>query len=196
MSSNSRTIIIAGVGGQGNILASRVLGLAAMKAGFDVKVSEVHGMSQRGGSVITYVRYGEEVISPVVTEGEADYVITFEILESARWISLLKGDGVLLTGKKKIPPVPVLSGAREYPEGIEDMLERKGIDYMSIDAERIAETAGLKKAENIVMLGAFAAYSDLDIEFFFDAMKDAVPERFYEINKTAFIAGYDEVKNR
>ena len=132
-------IMITGVGGQGSLLASRILGNAFMSLGYDVKVSEVHGMSQRGGSVVTYVKYGDKVDSPVICRGEADFLISFELLECARWLPYLKKGGVAVTSTQQINPMPVIMGAKEYPEDITGKIEAKGIKLMKADALSVAE---------------------------------------------------------
>lgn len=185
-------IMIAGVGGQGSLLASRVLGALAIKRGFDVKVSEVHGMSQRGGSVVTYVRYSEEkVASPVICRGEADFLLCFEQLEAARWIEYLKPNGVLIVNTQKILPMPVIIGAAEYPEGIIDDIMAKGAKTIAIDALSLAAQAGSEKAVNIVLIGAFARFCQFSKEEVEACIKSCVPAKFLDINLTAFELGYN-----
>ncbi len=149
------SIMIVGVGGQGTLLASKILGSLFVAQGYDVKVSEVHGMSQRGGSVVTYVRYGEKVYSPVVDMGEADYILSFEILEAARWIGHLRTGGTLITNTQPTPPMPVITGAAEYPEDIASKLSQKA-NVIALDALPIAEQAGSAKAVNVVLLGVLS----------------------------------------
>ena len=134
-----KNIMIVGVGGQGTLLASKILGKAAMDSGLDVKVSEVHGMSQRGGSVVTYVRFGDEVYSPVIGKGDADVILSFEILEAARWLPHLKPGGTIVTSTQEINPMPVIIGAAEYPEGLADDMKALGVDVRAFDAPAKAE---------------------------------------------------------
>ena len=141
----NKSVMIVGVGGQGTLLASRILGDAMMDQGFDVKVSEVHGMSQRGGSVVTYVRYGDKVYSPVIETGEADVVLAFEQLEAARFLPYLKVGGTVVTSTQKIDPMPVVTGDKAYPQGILEEMEGKGVNVMAVDAMSLAEEAGSQK---------------------------------------------------
>ena len=149
----TRSIMIVGVGGQGSLLASRIIGNVLLSQGFDVKVSEVHGMSQRGGSVVTYVKYGSEVCSPVVEKGEADIIISFEQLEAARYVSYLKKGGHIITSTQQIDPMPVITGAAVYPEDIIGKLKAEGVDVIAVDALALAEQAGTAKASNVVLMG-------------------------------------------
>lgn len=188
--STVKSIMIVGVGGQGTLLASRILGNALINNGYDVKISEVHGMSQRGGSVVTYVRYGENVCSPVVTPGEADIILAFEQLEAARWISYLKKGGVLVTNTQTIDPMPVITGAAEYPQGIIESLKGMGIDVTAVDALSLAEEAGSVKAVNVVLIGVMAARMGLDESVWQETIRDTVPEKFLDMNFKAFALGY------
>ena len=149
----TKSIMIVGVGGQGSLLASRIIGNVLLSQGYDVKVSEVHGMSQRGGSVVTYVKYGDKVYSPVVEKGEADIIISFEQLEAARYVSYLKKGGHIITSTQQIDPMPVITGAAKYPENIIDKLKAQGIDVIACDALTLAEQAGTSKASNVVLMG-------------------------------------------
>lgn len=187
--SNVKNIMIVGVGGQGTLLASRLLGSAVLAQNFDVKVSEVHGMSQRGGSVVTYVRYGEEVFSPVVNEGQADFIISFEKLEAARWISYLKDGGKLITSTQELDPMPVIIGAAIYPENIIEKIKAKGIDVVAIDALTLANEAGSSKATNVVLMGVLSNLLDFDNKVWENAIKQCVPAKFLEINQKAFELG-------
>ena len=182
------SIMIVGVGGQGTLLASKLLGNVLIAQGYDVKLSEVHGMSQRGGSVVTYVKYGEKVYSPIVDQGEADYILSFEILESARWISYLKEGGVLLTNTQKTWPMPVITGAMAYPEGIVEKLSAKA-DVLAVDALALAEQAGSPKAVNVVLIGVLSKLMDIPEEAWQKAIDETVPARFLEMNKKAFALG-------
>ena len=185
-------ILIAGVGGQGTLLASRVLGQYAMFSGKDCKLSEIHGMSQRGGSVVTHVRIGDKVYSPVVWEGGADVVIAFETLEAARVKHYLKADGVLLVNEEKILPMPCITGAAKYPDGLREKLEKeKGAHF--IPAQAWAVEAGSAKATNIVMLGALCKLCGLDKEIMTQAVAACVPAKFAALNLTAFSLGYERV---
>lgn len=185
----TKNIIIVGVGGQGSLLASKTLGSLLLAQGFDVKVSEVHGMSQRGGSVVTYVRYGSKVSSPVIDRGEADYIVSFELLEAARWLPYLKEDGQIVTNIQQIDPMPVITGAAEYPEGLVDKLKAAGAKVDAIDCVKLAEGAGNVKAVNMVLMGRLSHYFDLPEEAWMAAMEENVPPKFMELNKKAFELG-------
>ena len=182
-------IMIVGVGGQGTLLASKLLGRLLLKRGYDVKVSEVHGMSQRGGSVVTYVRYGEKVYSPVVDKGEADVIISFEMLEAARWVEYLKKGGTIVTNTQQINPMPVIIGAAEYPQNLAEKIAEKGINIEAFDALSLAEEAGTSKAVNLVLLGRISKYFDFTDEEWMDAIEKSVPAKFLELNKKAFELG-------
>ncbi len=184
-------IMIVGVGGQGTLLASRILGAAALRAGKQVKLSEVHGMSQRGGSVVTYVKYGDRVDSPVIEPGEADMIIAFEELEAYRSLPYLKKDGVLIVNTQKTNPMPVITGAMEYPENILDKLAAKGIKVVACDALKLAKEAGNIKAVNVALIGVMAKNSPLSKEIWDGALTDAVPAKFLEVNQKAFGLGYN-----
>lgn len=188
---NTKGIVIAGVGGQGSLLASKLLGRVLLNEGYDIKVSEVHGMSQRGGSVITYVRYGDRVYSPVVQSGEADYIISFERIEAGRYAHLLKKDGVLITNTQCISPMPVITGAAEYPEHILDELTAKGIQIEAVDALTLAEQAGSSKAVNIVLMGQLAKHFHIAYDKWISALEQTVKPKFVELNKKAFQLGYE-----
>ena len=182
-------IMIVGVGGQGTLLASKLLGRLLLKRGYDGKVSEVHGMSQRGGSVVTYVRYGEKVYSPVVDKGEADVIISFEMLEAARWVEYLKKGGTIVTNTQQINPMPVIIGAAEYPENLSEKIAEKGINIEAFDALSLAEEAGTSKAVNLVLLGRISKYFDFTDEEWMQAIEESVPAKFLELNKKAFAMG-------
>jgi indolepyruvate ferredoxin oxidoreductase beta subunit len=181
--------MIVGVGGQGTLLASRILGSVAIRAGYDVKVSEVHGMSQRGGSVITFVRYGDKVYSPIVDRGEADVILSFELLEAARWAEYLRTDGVIITNDRQIDPMPVITGAAQYPENLAEKLRAAGLRVDAFDALTLAEEAGTSKAVNLVLLGRLSLSFDFPESEWMRAIEESVPEKFLEINKTAFLLG-------
>ncbi len=185
----TKNIMIVGVGGQGTLLASKLLGRLLLTKGYDVKVSEVHGMSQRGGSVVTYVRYGEKVYSPVVDKGEADFIISFEMLEAARWVEYLKKGGTIVTNTQQINPMPVITGAAEYPENLSTKIADMGINIEAFDALSLAEEAGTSKAVNLVLLGRISKYFDFTDEEWMDAIQKSVPAKFLELNKKAFNLG-------
>lgn len=184
-------VMIVGVGGQGTLLASRIIGKVAIKAGYDVKVSEVHGMSQRGGSVVTYVKYDEKVYSPLVFEGEADFLLAFEELEAYRWLPYLKKDGRLIVNTQQMDPMPVITGAMQYPDNIIDKIKSKVSNVTSIDALAGAVEAGTVKAVNIVLIGCFAKSSNVDKQIWIDVIKETVPPKFLDINLKAFEIGYN-----
>ncbi len=185
----TKNIMIVGVGGQGSLLASKLLGHLLMGRGYDVKVSEVHGMSQRGGSVVTFVRYGEKVYSPVIDRGEADAIVSFELLEAARWLSYLKPEGRVVTNTQRIDPMPVITGAAEYPEGLVEKLESAGAKVDALDCLGLAEEAGSAKAVNLVLLGRLSHYFDFPIEAWQEAIEACVPAKFLELNRRAFELG-------
>lgn len=185
----TKNIMIVGVGGQGSLLASKLLGHLLLSQGYDVKVSEVHGMSQRGGSVVTYVRYGDKVYSPVIDKGEADYIVSFEILEAARWLPFLKKDGQIVTNTQQIDPMPVITGAAEYPEDLVNKLKATGAKVDALDCLSLAEQAGSAKAVNIVLLGRLSHYFDLPDEAWMKSLEANVPAKFLEMNKKAFELG-------
>ena len=185
------SLMIVGVGGQGTLLASKLLGRLLMNEGYDVKVSEVHGMSQRGGSVVTYVRYGDKVYSPVITEGEADYIVSFEKLEAARYITCLKKGGKIIANNQETDPMPVIIGKAEYPTAILEEIKSLGVYVDELDALSIAESAGSAKAVNIVLMGRLAKYLGIEKEKWLKAIEVTVPEKFKELNLKAFMLGYD-----
>lgn len=185
----TKNIMIAGVGGQGTLLASKLLGRLLLGKGFDVKVSEVHGMSQRGGSVVTYVRYGDKVCSPIIDKGQADVILSFELLEAARWTEYLKPGGRIVTNTQQVNPMPVITGAAEYPQGLEESMRALGIDLDAIDALSLAEEAGSSKAVNIVLLGRLSKWFDFTEEDWLEAIAQSVPPKFLELNKRAFALG-------
>lgn len=184
-------VLIAGVGGQGTLLASRVLGKYALLCGKDCKVSEIHGMSQRGGSVSTHVRIGDKVYSPVVWEGSADLILAFETLEAARVKHYLKKDGILLVNEEQILPMPCITGAASYPIGLKESLQTEIPNAKFIKAREIAKLAGNEKAANIVMLGCVCKLYEFDREIMEKAVEACVPEKFKELNLKAFRLGYE-----
>ena len=185
----TKNIMIVGVGGQGSLLASKLLGRLLLDAGYDVKVSEVHGMSQRGGSVVTYVRYGDKVYSPVIDKGQADYIVSFELLEAARWTEFLKPGGKIITNTQQINPMPVIIGAAEYPENLLEKMTAAGLDVDALDALTLAEEAGSSKAVNLVLMGRLSKYFDIPAEEWIAAIEASVPPKFLEMNKKAFNLG-------
>lgn len=182
-------IMIVGVGGQGSLLASKLLGNLLSDEGYDVKVSEVHGMSQRGGSVVTYVRFGEKVYSPIVDRGEADFIVAFEKIEAARYASCLKPDGRIIVNTQEIDPMPVITGAAEYPHGALDALSSLGLSVDALDALTPATEAGSAKAVNIVLMGRLSKYMDIPEEKWTEAIKKSVAPKFIEMNLRAFELG-------
>lgn len=187
---NTYSVMIVGVGGQGTLLASRLLGNAVISAGYDVKVSEVHGMSQRGGSVITYVRYGEEVHSPIIEKGEADLIIAFELLEAARYLPFLKKGGKIVVNTQQIDPMSVVTGAAEYPSGVLEELKAKA-DVTAFDALSLAVEAGSSKAVNVVLMGVVAKHMEFTKEAWEKVVEETVPPKFRELNLKAFDLGYN-----
>ncbi|MDF2986353.1 MAG: 2-oxoacid:ferredoxin oxidoreductase, gamma subunit [Eubacterium sp.] len=186
-------LLIVGVGGQGTLLASRILGTVALKMDFDVKVSEVHGMSQRGGSVVTYVKFGQKVYSPLIEKGEADLIIAFEQLEALRWIDFLTRDGKMIINEQEINPMPVIIGKAKYPEKILETLKAEH-SIFSLDALEIAKQCGTIKAVNIVLLGVMAKLTGIDKQIFVDAIHEVVPAKVLEVNLRAFEEGYNHHK--
>lgn len=184
------SILIVGVGGQGTLLASRLLGGAMMDQGYDVKVSEVHGMSQRGGSVVTYVRYGDKVYSPIIEQGGADTVLAFEQLEAARFLPWLKPQGTMIVNTQQIDPMPVITGNAAYPDGLLEQMEGKGVHVVAADALALAEQAGSSKAVNVVLIGLMARRLELSYEEWIDTIRETVPPKFIDMNIKAFDLGY------
>ncbi len=185
----TKNIMIVGVGGQGTLLASRILGNTVINEGYDVKVSEVHGMSQRGGSVVTYVKYGDKVYSPIIDEGEADIILAFEMLEAYRALPYLKKGGKMIANSQNIDPMPVITGAASYPENIADKISADA-DLEVIDALSLAKQAGNIKAINVVLIGVMAKSTDIPYEKWVETIKTTVPEKFLDVNLKAFDLGY------
>ena len=183
-------VLIVGVGGQGTLLASKFLGAAAALCGKDVKVSEVHGMSQRGGSVVTCVKIGDKIASPIIDEAEADVILAFEQLEAIRWIPYLKKGGTVITNIQKINLMPVVSGAAKYPENIIEVLEKSNIELVTLDALGIAEECGSTKAVNVVLLGVLASkLTEVPQNVWQESLKSVIPAKLYDINEKAFQKG-------
>ena len=190
MANNTKNIMIVGVGGQGTLLTSRILGGITVDAGYDVKLSEVHGMAQRGGSVVTFVRYGEKVAEPIVEEGQADLLIAFEMLEAKRYAHFLKRDGVLVVNEQRIDPITVVTGAATYPEGIVEELEKE-YSVLKINAMDEALKLGNSKVFNIIVLGMAAKHMDFSKEDWLKVIEKTVPPKTVEINKKAFLLGFE-----
>ena len=187
----TKNVMIVGVGGQGSLLASKLLGRLLLTRGYDIKVSEVHGMSQRGGSVVTYVRFGDKVYSPVIDKGQADFIVSFELLEAARWTEYLKPDGKIIVNTQQINPMPVIIGAAEYPENLVQKMVDAGLNVDAMDALSLAEQAGNAKAVNLVLMGRLSRYFDIPEEEWMAAIEQSVPPKFLELNKKAFTLGRD-----
>jgi indolepyruvate ferredoxin oxidoreductase beta subunit len=190
-------IMIVGVGGQGTLLASRVLGAAALSAGYEVKVSEVHGMSQRGGSVVTYVRFGDNISSPLVDKGEADIILCFEQLEALRYLEYLKQDGTIIVSEQIIDPMPVITGVEKYPSGIIPALkEALGDRAIAVNAADIARECGDIRAVNIVLIGVMAGLGigGISREIWDETLKEVVPPKSLSINQKAFEKGHERGK--
>lgn len=189
MSSDITNILLVGVGGQGILLASEILSEAAMLAGFDVKKSEIHGMSQRGGSVVSHVRYGTEVFSPIVPEGEGDILFGFELMETARSLPLLKPTGTVIANDLKISPPSVLMGQELYPEGLAERIKAQFPDFLLVDGQHLATDAGNVKAANTVLLGAVSKSLSISEEYWLKALEKMVPSKALEVNRRAFQMG-------
>ncbi len=190
MANNTKNIMIVGVGGQGTLLTSRILGGITVAAGYDVKLSEVHGMAQRGGSVVTFVRYGEKVAEPIVEEGCADVLIAFEKLEAMRYAHFLKKDGAIVVNDHRIDPITVVTGAAQYPENIIENLEKEYNVY-KVNAMDEALKLGNSKVFNIIVLGVAAKHMDFSKEDWLSVIEKTVPAKTVEINKKAFLLGYE-----
>ena len=184
-------VMVVGVGGQGTLLTSRIIGKTALSAGYDVKLSEVHGMAQRGGSVVTFVRFGEKVSEPVVEEGQADILISFERLEALRYQHFLKKDGVIIVNDCRIDPMTVVIGASQYPQDIIETLKAEHTVY-SIDAGAIAKELGNSKVLNSVVLGLSAKHIGFTKEQWLETVRKTVPQKTIEINEKAFLLGYEK----
>lgn len=186
----TKNIMIVGVGGQGTLLASKMLGRLLMNVGYDVKVSEVHGMSQRGGSVVTYVRFGDKVASPLIDKGEADFILSFEKLEAARWLSYLREDGQIVLSDQEIDPMPVVTGAAKYPENLIEKMKATGAKVDAVPALDLAKETGSIKAVNIVLMGRLSHYfPEIPESEWIAALEAVVPAKFVEMNKKAFALG-------
>lgn len=186
----TKNIMIVGVGGQGTLLTSRILGGITVAAGYDVKLSEVHGMAQRGGSVVTFVRYGEWVAEPIVEEGQADVLIAFEKLEALRYAHFLKKDGVIVVNDQRIDPITVVTGMAQYPEQIIETLEQEH-KVLKVKAMEEAIKLGNSKVFNIIVLGVAAKHMDFSKEAWLEVIEKTVPPKTVELNKKAFLLGYE-----
>lgn len=186
----TQNILLVGVGGQGTILASKILAEVAMMQGHDVKMSEIHGMAQRGGSVVTQVRIGEKVYGPLIEQGEADFIVAFEKLEALRWVHYLREGGSIVVNNQQIDPMTVITGAAAYPAGIIEKLQEKAGDITVLDALQLAREVGSIKAVNVVLLGALAHKMPISKEEWLEAIRRTVPAKFLELNLQAFEAGY------
>lgn len=186
----TKNIMIVGVGGQGTLLTSRIIGKAALDCGYDVKISEVHGMAQRGGSVVTFVRFGDKVSEPVVEEGQADVIIAFERLEALRYAHFLKADGVLVVNDCRIDPMTVVTGVKQYPQNIIEGLKEKH-KVFAIDAQEVALKLGNSKVLNSVVLGYSAGFIGFDKQVWLDTVATTVPPKTININKKAFEEGFE-----
>ena len=183
-------IMIVGVGGQGTLLASRILGNIVIDEGYDVKVSEVHGMSQRGGSVVTYVKFGEKVYSPIIDKGEADIILAFETLEAYRALPYLKKDGKIIVNNQQMNPMPVIIGAMEYPQNILEKLSSV-VNVEVVEALNLAKQAGNIKTVNVVLIGVLAKSTNIKYEKWIQVLKNTVPEKLLDVNLKAFDLGYN-----
>lgn len=189
MTNDTKSILLVGVGGQGTILASKILTEGLVRKGYDVKMSEIHGMSQRGGSVTTHVRYGTKVASPVVPMGEADVLVAFEKVEAVRWLAYLKKSGTLVVNNFEIYSLPVLIGAAKYPDEVIEKLKAEVANIKEFNAGKIAEELGNIKAQNVVLLGALVKAMNLEDLDWESVIRDTVPPKLLNLNIEAFKAG-------
>ncbi len=186
----TKNIMIVGVGGQGTLLTSRILGGIILHGGYDVKLSEVHGMAQRGGSVVTFVRYGDKVAEPIVEEGQADVLIAFERLEAMRYAHFLKKGGALIVNDQRIDPMPVVIGKAKYPENVIEELQKE-YNVLAVDAMSEAKKIGNTRVFNVIVLGVAAKHMDFSLDEWLEVIKDTVPPKTVEVNQKAFVAGYE-----
>lgn len=184
------SILIVGVGGQGSLLTSRILGTVGLNLGLDVKVSEVHGMAQRGGSVVTYVRMGENVESPIIEEGGADFMLSFEALEALRYVSLMKKNGKMVVNTQQIDPMPVITGTAKYPDDVKEQIKSK-VETHFVDAHKLAAEVGNIRVVNTIMIGKLAQIIGSDKKAWIDAVKECVPQKTVDINLQAFKRGFE-----
>ena len=190
------SILITGVGGQGTLLASRILGNLALRQDLDVKVSEVHGMAQRGGSVVTYVRMGDSVASPVIDPGGADVLLSFEALEAARSLHMVRDGGSVIVNDQEINPMPVVTGAAKYPENVWEILGSAPVNLVRVDALSIALEAGNARTVNTALMGAMARHMEIPVETWLESIDACVPPKTREINRKAFLLGYESAKEK
>jgi indolepyruvate ferredoxin oxidoreductase beta subunit len=190
MAGKAKNILIVGVGGQGTLLTSRILAQVAVDLGYDVKVSEIHGMAQRGGSVVSQVRFGEKVYSPIISKGDADIILAFEKLEAARWLDYLKPNGMIIINDDRVDPLPVMSGKLKYPDDIDQRIAQMIEKTMVVDASSIAIECGNVKAANVVLVGILAAAMELPEGEVEKAIEAMVPPKALEINLKAFKQGH------
>lgn len=189
MNSQITNILMVGVGGQGILLAAEILSETVMLAGYDVKKSEIHGMSQRGGSVVSHVRYGKEVFSPIVPEGEGDILFGFELMETFRALPLLKPGASVIANDLRISPPSVLMGQKAYPAGLAEKIQSRFPDFLLVDGQQLASQAGNARAANTVLLGAVSKRLDIAEKYWLAALEKMVPPKALEVNKTAFLMG-------
>ncbi len=189
MMSETTNAMLVGVGGQGTILASRVLAQLLLDAGFDVKMSEVHGMAQRGGSVTTHVRFGRRVAAPTISPGQAHFILAFECMEAARHSHYLREDGVIIANTRRIPSLPILIGREAYPDDIANRLAGRGVDVRWLDASAVAAGLGNVRVENTVLLGAFSTFLAFPEDAWKQALRTVIPAKHIELNLAAFAAG-------
>lgn len=192
--SKTTNILLSGVGGQGIILASKILATGLMNSGYDVKMSEVHGMAQRGGSVTTQVRFGEKVYSPIIGKGQADILVSFEEMETAKWMEFVKPDGTVVVNTYRIPSAPILIGKADYPDKVLEEVKSNVENTQLLDAGKMAQELGNVKAMNVIMVGALVkglGLTDIDWQ---SVIKLLVKEKFVELNLKAFQLGLDAVK--
>jgi indolepyruvate ferredoxin oxidoreductase beta subunit len=187
---NQTNILIVGVGGQGTLLTSRIIADVAVQLGYDVKVSEIHGMAQRGGSVVSQVRYGDKIYSPIIKKGDADIILAFEKLEAARWLDYLKPDGMVIINNERVNPLPVMSGKMKYPDDIHEKVGALVPDTMIVDASEIAEKCGNARAANVVLVGMLSRVIGLPVDEVKKAIERLVPSKALEINLKAFQQGF------
>jgi indolepyruvate ferredoxin oxidoreductase, beta subunit len=187
---DTTSILVAGVGGQGTLLTAKVLGNLLTNENYDVKISEIHGMAQRGGSVVTHVRYGSKVYSPIVEPAGADIILSYEKMEALRWAHYLKPGGTMIINDQKILPMPVISGVAEYPENVLEQLKEICNDLYVLDAVAIAEKIGNTKVFNVVILGVLARFMDIEMDAWINTLHKTIPQRFLDLNLRAFELGY------
>lgn len=191
--SKTTNLFLCGVGGQGILLASEVISSACMKSGFDIKQSEVHGMAQRGGSVVAHLRFGEKVFSPLIEPGDADFVVSFELLEALRYLPYMNRETRVIVNTQKILPAPVATGVETYPADVLDQLAQRGITVFPIDAFEIAKSAGETRAVNMVLVGALSALLPLDEAVFLAVLSERIPEKIRKKNIEAFMKGKEAI---